>query len=133
MDFLLESIVCLLVYEVRLLAKITPPCLSFISSTNLSVFVHETTETLISFFRLQILLRWILEEGASALPKSYNATRLAQNFAIFDFQLTEADHEKIAKIPAFRACPGDFMVEELNGPYKSHEELWDTREGLVAE
>lgn len=39
----------------------------------------------------QILLKWILERGVAAIPKSTNPTRLRQNLDIFDFSLTEED------------------------------------------
>jgi len=39
----------------------------------------------------QICLKWILERGVAAIPKSTNPTRLRQNLDIFDFSLTEKD------------------------------------------
>lgn len=39
----------------------------------------------------QILLKWILERGVSAIPKSTNAQRLRQNLDLFDFNLTTED------------------------------------------
>lgn len=39
----------------------------------------------------QILLKWILKRGVSAIPKSTNAERLKQNLNLFDFDLTEDD------------------------------------------
>lgn len=39
----------------------------------------------------QILLKWILERGVSAIPKSTNAARLQQNLDLFDFSLTGED------------------------------------------
>lgn len=39
----------------------------------------------------QILLKWILERGVAAIPKSTNPTRLRQNLDIFDFSLTDED------------------------------------------
>lgn len=39
----------------------------------------------------QILLKWILERGVAAIPKSTNPTRLRQNLDIFDFELSDAD------------------------------------------
>ena len=34
------------------------------------------------------MLRWHLQEGRSAIPKSVNAARIAANFEVFDFELT---------------------------------------------
>jgi diketogulonate reductase-like aldo/keto reductase len=34
------------------------------------------------------MLRWHLQEGRSAIPKSVKAARIAENFDVFDFELT---------------------------------------------
>jgi 2,5-diketo-D-gluconate reductase A len=36
----------------------------------------------------QVMLRWHLQHGRSAIPKSTNAARIAENFDIFDFELS---------------------------------------------
>jgi len=43
----------------------------------------------------QIILRWILQLGVSAIPKSSNVGRLQENFNVFDFQISEIDMKKI--------------------------------------
>lgn len=43
----------------------------------------------------QVMIRWHLQEGRSAIPKSTNPGRIAENFNVFDFELTD---EEIAKI-----------------------------------
>ena len=45
----------------------------------------------------QVMLRWHLQEGRSAIPKSVKADRIAENFDVFDFELTR---EQIAAIDA---------------------------------
>ncbi|MBL0691400.1 MAG: aldo/keto reductase [SAR324 cluster bacterium] len=46
----------------------------------------------------QIALRWGLELGLVELPKASSINHLQENFAIFDFSLTESDHHLLADI-----------------------------------
>ncbi len=72
----------------------------------------------------QVMLRWHVQEGRSAIPKSVNPGRIAENFDIFDFELSEGEVGRIdgldtgvrtgpdpdAEMPAFlfeRAIPED--------------------------
>lgn len=43
----------------------------------------------------QIVLRWLIQRGVVAIPKSVRKERMAENFNIFDFQLSEVDMEAI--------------------------------------
>ncbi|MFD3924800.1 aldo/keto reductase [Streptomyces sp. NPDC058614] len=45
----------------------------------------------------QVMLRWHLQEGRSAIPKSVKPARIAENFDVFDFELTT---EQLAAIDA---------------------------------
>lgn len=46
----------------------------------------------------QIILRWQLQTDVIAIPKSVTPSRIQENIAIFDFQLTEKDLEQIASL-----------------------------------
>ncbi|OAI83983.1 glyoxal reductase [Exiguobacterium sp. KKBO11] len=46
----------------------------------------------------QVVLRWHLDNGIVALPKSVTPERIAENFDVFDFQLDADDLEKIDRI-----------------------------------
>ena len=46
----------------------------------------------------QVALRWAMEIGVSAVPKSGNVERMAENIGIFDFALTADDMAQIATI-----------------------------------
>ncbi|TKY44862.1 Methylecgonone reductase [Spatholobus suberectus] len=72
----------------------------------------------------QIALRWIYEQGATAIVKSFNKERMKQNLDIFDWELSQEESQKFGKIPQRRMYSGVCFVSE-NGPYKSLEELWD--------
>lgn len=45
----------------------------------------------------QVMLRWHLQEGRSAIPKSVNPERIASNFDVFDFELSA---DELAQIGA---------------------------------
>ncbi|MBS1023156.1 aldo/keto reductase [Gluconobacter cerinus] len=46
----------------------------------------------------QVVLRWLNQRGIVAIPKSVRKERMAENFAIFDFTLDDADVEAIATL-----------------------------------
>jgi 2,5-diketo-D-gluconate reductase B len=48
----------------------------------------------------QVALRWLLDQpNVTTLPKASSHDRRAENFEVFDFQLTDADRERIAALP----------------------------------
>ncbi|XP_031100207.1 methylecgonone reductase-like [Ipomoea triloba] len=72
----------------------------------------------------QVALRWIYEQGACPIVKSFNKERMKQNLQIFTWELGEEEIGKIQQIPQRRGCRANTFVHP-NGPYKSVEELWD--------
>lgn len=73
----------------------------------------------------QIALRWIYEQGASVIVKSFNKERMKLNLQIFDWELSTEDTEKIKNIPQRKGYSGEMFISKDYGPYKSLEEFWD--------
>ena len=46
----------------------------------------------------QVMLRWALQRGIVVIPKSVHKERMAQNFDVFDFTLSDDDMQKIAAL-----------------------------------
>ncbi|MGO9027979.1 MAG: aldo/keto reductase [Acidimicrobiales bacterium] len=46
----------------------------------------------------QAVLRWHIQRGSIVFPKSVHADRMAENFAIFDFELSDADMGRISAL-----------------------------------
>ncbi|WP_043677588.1 aldo/keto reductase [Streptomyces xylophagus] len=46
----------------------------------------------------QVVLRWLTQRGVVAIPKSVRADRMAENFDIFDFELTDDQMAAIATL-----------------------------------
>ncbi|HHV81358.1 TPA: aldo/keto reductase [bacterium] len=46
----------------------------------------------------QIILRWLVQRGIVAIPKSVHKERIVENFSIFDFELSSEDMDKIATL-----------------------------------
>ena len=54
----------------------------------------------------QVMIRWHLQEGRSAIPKSVRPERIAENFDVFDFELTPAELEALDALEAYgRSIP----------------------------
>jgi diketogulonate reductase-like aldo/keto reductase len=48
----------------------------------------------------QVMLRWHLQEGRSAIPKSTKPHRIAENFDVFDFELSADELKAIDALDA---------------------------------
>ncbi|RZK63209.1 MAG: aldo/keto reductase [Hymenobacter sp.] len=46
----------------------------------------------------QVVLRWLTQRGVVAIPKSVRPARMAENFNIFDFELSAEDRQTIATL-----------------------------------
>lgn len=73
---------------------------------------------------MQIILISIVQQRASAVPKTFNKERMKPNFDIVDWELSEDEMNKIKRIPQRRLCSAESFVSEA-GPYKSLDQLWD--------
>jgi 2,5-diketo-D-gluconate reductase A len=60
----------------------------------------------------QIVLRWHVQQGLVAIPKSRDAGRLEQNLAVFDFELSPAD---VAAIAALSQGPDAGVDSDVTG------------------
>jgi 2,5-diketo-D-gluconate reductase B len=56
----------------------------------------------------QVTLRWIVQQGLVAIPKTSKVERLSENLAIFDFALSEAEMAQMSAL----ARPGSRLVNE---------------------
>ncbi|WP_316669905.1 aldo/keto reductase [uncultured Propionibacterium sp.] len=67
----------------------------------------------------QVMLRWHVQEGRSAIPKSTNPTRIAENFDVFGFELAD---DEIALIDGL-----DTGVRNGPDPRGRNEGYWDMK------
>ncbi|KAG9133518.1 hypothetical protein Leryth_019432 [Lithospermum erythrorhizon] len=74
--------------------------------------------------KTSVALRWIYEQGATSIPKSFNKERMKQNLKISDWELTEEEIAQIHQIPQKRGYAIDMFINP-DGQYKTLEELWD--------
>ena len=69
----------------------------------------------------QVVLRWQLQHGLSPIPKSVKADRIAENFDVFDFELTP---EQVARIDRLdtgqRGGPDPEAVDTALFPFAIH-------------
>ncbi|XP_075507907.1 aldose reductase [Primulina tabacum] len=75
----------------------------------------------------QVLVRWAIQRGTSAIPKSSSPDRMKENEHVFGWRIPDEEFQVLSSIPdQKRTLSGDFLfVNETDGPYKSAAELWD--------
>ena len=67
----------------------------------------------------QVMLRWHLQQGRSAIPKSTNPKRITENFDVFDFDLTAEQLAAIDGLDTGRRGgpePADITLETFGRP-----------------
>jgi diketogulonate reductase-like aldo/keto reductase len=58
---------------------------------------------------VQVTLRWLIQQGdVIAIPRTSKTERLAENFAVFDFTLTDAEMKQMGAL----ARPGSRIIDE---------------------
>lgn len=61
----------------------------------------------------QVILRWHLQEGVIAIPRTVTPSRMEENFRVFDFELSKEDMKEIAALDRnvrVNAVPSEFNV-----------------------
>jgi len=80
----------------------------------------------------QVCIRWAIQRGTSAIPKSTHVDRIAQNLDAFSWELSEDDFAKLSTIePQRRMLTGASFggwIKPQTGPYRTTQELWDEDE-----
>lgn len=71
----------------------------------------------------QVMLRWHLQQGRSAIPKSVNPDRIAENFDVFNFELSEDELRQIDALNTdMRGGPDPTQPQQQFLDYKIPEE-----------
>ena len=66
-----------------------------------NIFQNEVLRSIAAKHRktvAQVILRWLTQRGVVAIPKSVRKERMAENFTIFDFELSPEDMTAIASL-----------------------------------
>ena len=60
----------------------------------------------------QIILRWNVQQGVIVIPKSVHRERMEENLAIWDFELDEADMDRISELD--KGCPSMLDTRKIS-------------------
>ncbi|MCP5493801.1 MAG: aldo/keto reductase [Leptospiraceae bacterium] len=66
-----------------------------------NIFTNEVLNSIAQKYRksiAQIILRWLVQRGVIAIPKSVHKERMKENFQIFDFELSSEDMNQIVTL-----------------------------------
>lgn len=66
-----------------------------------NIFQNELLRSIAGKYRktiAQVIIRWLTQRGVIAIPKSVRKDRMAENFAIFDFELSPEDMTAIGSL-----------------------------------
>ena len=78
-----------------------------LSAGQANLFQNETLGAIAASHRkspAQVALRWLTQRGIVPIVKSANPQRMKENLSIFDFTLTDAEMEQIAKLDTGHTC-----------------------------
>lgn len=65
----------------------------------------------------QIVLRWLIQRGIVVIPKSVRRDRMAENFAVFDFHLSDQEMARIGTLDTGRSAFFDHRDPEIAGRF----------------
>ncbi|XP_022887425.1 aldose reductase [Olea europaea var. sylvestris] len=75
----------------------------------------------------QVLVRWAIQRGTSAIPKSSNYERIKENIKVFGWEIPEEDFQALCSVPQQkRVLNGESLfVNKTDGPYTNVADIWD--------
>ncbi|XP_059287351.1 protein REDOX 2-like [Lycium ferocissimum] len=84
---------------------------------DIAIYKHKTVA--------QVALRWVYEQGASVIVKSFNKDRMKENLHILDWELSNEEVTRIQEIPPCTGFNVELIFVHPNGPFKSVDQFWD--------